>query len=199
MDSIKSGLRKLSKKNVFLTLSAILLLYIVWNYEDIKLYFHTVTSEGEKYQSLQQISNDLNVVYEGRYKIETVEEFTIDQDYLVTLWDDRKSDLVKYSHPEGNKILQITFTDVNGVNGINLMPKEVVTREAVSMLYFLTQRKLMDNIKVVQFYYEPNFGPIAMVGTESILIPIDEFENELSINKGNSTEETLAKITLSYY
>ncbi|WP_053367744.1 hypothetical protein [Bacillus sp. FJAT-27245] len=199
MNSKKSGKISLSKLNALLILSAILIFHTVWHYQDIRVWFHSVTSAGEKYKSLQQISDDLNVVYEGRYKIQTVEEFTLNQDYLNTLLLEDKRILLPYSQTGENKLIQITFTDTNWVNDINSRSKEVVTREAVSMLYFLSQRELMNNIVVVEFVYKPNFGPFTLVGIENIIIPIDEFEKELYKNKGNSIEETLTKIILHYY
>ena len=179
--------------------SVILLLYLAWHFQDIRLWFHSVASEGEKYTSVQQISDDLNFVYQGKYKIDNVGEWTIDQDYMNDLLEDDRRTLLRFSHSSGNKLLQIGFTDAHSISGINLSFKEVLTREAVSILYFLSQRELMDDIKAVQFYYQPNFGPLAMVGAENIIIPLDEFEKELQANKGNSIEETLTKITLSYY
>lgn len=200
MNSKKGGIIPLSKRNALIMLFVILLLYLVWHYQDIRLWFHSVTLEGEKYKSVQQISDDLNFVNEGKYKINSVEEFTIDKDYINSLlFEDDIRALVRYSNSSGNKLIQITFTEANRINGINLRYKEVLTREAVSMLYFLSQRELMENIKVVQFVYEPNFGTLAMVGAENIIIPVDEFEKELQENKGKSIEETLTKITLNFY
>ena len=181
-------------------LFVLLLLYLVFHYQDIRLWFLPVTLEGEKYKNVQQISDDLDIVNEGKYKIISVEEFIIDKDYINSLlFEDDIRALVRYSTSRGNKLIQITFTDANRVSGINLRYKEVLTREAISMLYFLSQRELMEDIEVVQFVYEPNFGPLAMVGVKNIIIPLDEFEKELRENKGKSIEETLTKITLNFY
>ncbi|MBT2663231.1 hypothetical protein [Bacillus sp. ISL-45] len=199
MISIKDGKITVSKRNALLMLFVILLLYFAWNYQDIRLWFHSVTLEGEKYTSVQQISDDLNFVYQGKYKIDDVGEWTIDKDFINDLLEDDRRTLLRFSHSSGNKLLQISFTDVHTISGINLSYKEVLTREAVSILYFLSQRELMEDIKAVQFFYHPNFGPLAMVGGENIIIPLDEFEKELQENKGNSIEESLTKIQLSFY
>lgn len=199
MISIKDGKITVSKRNALLMLFVILLLYLAWNYQDIRLWFHSVTLEGEKYTSVQQISDDLNFVKQGKYKIDDVGEWTIDKEYINDLLEDDRRALLRFSHSSGNKLLQIGITDAHTISGINLSYKEVLTREAVSILYFLSQRELMDDIKVVQFYYQPNFGPLAMVGVENIIIPLDEFEKVLQENKGNSIEETLTKITLKFY
>ncbi|MBT2641890.1 hypothetical protein J7I80_06615 [Bacillus sp. ISL-41] len=199
MKSKKNGKITESKRNALLILSVILLLYLAWQIQDIRLWFHSVTSEGEKYENVQQISDDLNFVYQGKYKIDNVGESIIDKDYINDLLEDDQKALIRYSYSSGNKLLQISFTDAQTISGINLSYKEVLTRVAVSILYFLFQRELMDDIKAVQFYYQPNFGPLAMVGVENIIIPLDEFERELQENKGNSIEETLTKITLKFY
>lgn len=199
MIPIKDGKIAVSKRNAMLVLLVILLIYLAWNYQDIRLWFHSVTSEGEKYTSVQQISDDLNFVKQGKYKIDDVGEWTIDKDFIDDLLEDDRRTLLRFSHSSGNKLLQISFTDAHTISGINLSYKEVLTREAVSILYFLSQRELMDDIKAVQFYYQPNFGSLAMVGSVNIIIPLDDFEKELQANKGNSIEETLTRMQLSFY
>lgn len=199
VNAINGGKITQSKRSALLMLFVTLLLYLAWNYQDIRLWFHSVTLEGEKYTSVQQISDDLKFVKQGKYKIDDVGEWTIDKEYINDLLEDDRRALLRFSHSSGNKLLQISFTDAHTISGINLSYKEVLIREAVSILYFLSQRELMDDVKAVQFFYQPNFGPLAMVGVENIIIPLDEFEKELQENKANSIEETLTKITLKLY
>ena len=190
----------LSKRKISLIITSIILLYLICNYPNIRLYFHSVTSVGEKYESVQQIKDDLNVVNPGKYKINSVELYTINEAYLKQYqFMEEEKILDKFSHSGKNKKLKIDFTDDSTVNDLNLRSKEVVTREAISMLYFLNQRKLMDNVEVVDFVYTVNFGPLAMPGTESIIIPLDEFKAELDKNKEKSIEKTLMKLNIHFY
>ena len=193
------GEMTLSKRKISLITTSIILLYLIWNYPNIRLYFHSVNSVGEKYESVQQIKDDLNVINASKYKINSVELFTIDEDNLNHSMEEEKKNLDRFSHSGKNKQLLIHFTDDTTVNDINLRSKEVVAREAVSMLYFLNQRKLMDNVEVVHFAYTVNGGFYAMAGSESIIIPIDEFKEELDKNKEKSIEKTLMKLTLHFY
>ena len=193
------GEMTLSKRKISLITTSIILLYILWNYSNIRLYFHSVTTVSEKYESLQQIKDDLNVVNASKYKINSVELFTIDESYLNQSMEEEKKYIDRFSQSGRNKLLLIHFTDDTTVNDINLRLKEVVAREAVSMLYFLNQRKLMDNVEVVHFAYTVNGGFYAMAGSESIIIPIDEFKEELDKNKGKSIEKTLMKLNLHFY
>lgn len=188
------------KHNISLIVTFVIVLFLIWNYQNIKLYFHSVNSIGEKYESVKQIRDDLNVINPGKYKITSVELYTINQTYLDQYESmDKKSFLDNFSHSNENNLLQIDFTDDSTVNSLNLRSKEVVTREAISMLYFLNQRKLMDNVEVVDFVYTVNFGTLAVPGTESVIIPIAEFKEELDKNKEKSIEKTLMKLNLHFY
>jgi hypothetical protein len=185
-------------RNYSIIIIVIALFYFLNHFENIRLYFHAVSPAGDTYESELQIKDDLKVINTGRYKIEYVERYSIDKNYLNDLLEEEKKVLEPYARAEGNDRLNISFSDADSVNGLNFSQKEVVIREAVNMLYFLTERKLKDSIKVVQFYYTPNYG-FVMVGNESIIIPIDEFKRELEQNQGNSIEETLMRVTLYYY
>jgi hypothetical protein len=187
------------KRNYSIIIIVIVLFYILNQFENIRLYFHAISPAGETYESEQQIKDDLNVINSGRFKINSVESYSIDKGYLNDLLEEEKKVLDPYASAVGNERLHVSFSDANSVNDLHLRPKEVVIREAVKMLYFLTERKLKDSIKVVQFFYTPNYGTFVMVGTESIIIPIDEFKRELDQNQSNSIEETLMRITLEYY
>jgi regulatory protein YycI of two-component signal transduction system YycFG len=114
------------------------------------------------------------------------------------LFEEEQKVLEPYASSGEQEIVQISFSDTSIVNDLNLRQKEVVVREAVNMLYFLNQRKLNDSVKVVQFVYTPNYG-FVMVGSNSIIIPIEEFNRELEQNGGTSIEETLMKVTLHFY
>lgn len=187
------------KRYYKLLIVSIILFYILAHYENIRLWFHSVSPAGSKYESLQQIKDDLNVVNDGRYDIKTVESFTIDQDYMESLLFEEEQKVVEpYASSGDQEIIQISFSDENTVNDLNLRQKEVMVREAVNMMYFLTQRNLKDSIKVVDFYYTPNFG-FVMVGSNEIMIPVDEFKTKLEQNREDSIEETLMKVTLYYY
>lgn len=186
-------------RNYSIIIIVIALFYFLNHFENIRLYFHEVSPTGGTYESEQQIKDDLNFINTGRYKMEYVERYAIDNNYLNDLLEEEKKVLEPYARAEGNDRLHISFSDAETVNGLNFRQKEVLTREAVNMLYFLTQRKLKDSIKVVQFYYTPNYGTFLMVGTENIIIPIDEFKRKLAQNQGNSIEETLMRVTQYYY
>ena len=191
---------KLSKRKIYLIITSIILVSLVWNYSNIRLFFHSVTSIGDKYESVQQIKDDLNVVNDGKYKMESVDLYTINEDYLNQFqFMEKKEILDEFSHTGKNKLLHISFTDDSNATDFNLRAKEVVTKEAVSMLYFLNQRKLMDNVEVVEFSYTVNLSLYTMAGTESIIIPLDEFKVELDKNKGKSIEKTLMKLNLHFY
>ena len=191
---------KLSKRKIYLIITSIILVSLVWNYSNIRLFFHSVTSIGDKYESVQQIKDDLNVVNDGKYKMESVDLYTINEDYLNQFqFMEKKEILDEFSHSGKNKLLHISFTDDSNATDFNLRAKEVVTKEAVSMLYFLNQRKLMDNVEVVEFSYTVNLSLYTMAGTESIIIPLDEFKVELDKNKGKSIEKTLMKLNLHFY
>jgi len=191
---------KLSKRKISLIITSIILVSLVWNYPNIRLFFHSVTSIGDKYESVQQIKDDLNVVNDGKYKMESVDLYTINEDYLNQFqFMEKKEILDEFSHSGKNKLLHISFTDDSNATDFNLRAKEVVTKEAVSMLYFLNQRKLMDNVEVVEFSYTVNLSLYTMDGTESIIIPLDEFKVELDKNKEKSIEKTLMKLNLHFY
>ncbi|WML44255.1 hypothetical protein [Neobacillus sp. PS3-40] len=148
---------------------------------------------GGKYENSQQIKDDLNLIYSGKYKIEFVEIFKIERSNKEATFGSQKNILKKYSESDGNKDMHIYFTDYNKISSYDVRGKEIVTREAVNILYFLTQRKLDKKIKVVNIGYEKNYGFLSMVGKNSIIIPIDEYVEELQKLKkeGNSTEEVL--------
>ena len=187
------------KRYYKLLIVSIIIFYIMVHYENIRLWFHSVSPAGSEYESLQQIKDDLNVVYEGRYDIETVESFTMDQDYMESLlFEEKQKVLEQYASSGEQEIVQISFSDASSVNDLNRRPKEVMVREAVNMMYFLNQRTLKDSIKVVHFVYEPNYG-FVMVGTNDIFIPVDEFKSKLEQYKEDSIEKTLMKVTLYYY
>jgi len=191
---------KLSKRKISLITTSIILVSLVWNYPNIRLFFHSVTSIGDIYESVQQIKDDLNVVNDGKYKMESVDLYTINEDYLNQFQFIKKKEILdEFSHSGKNKLLHISFTDDSNATDFNLRAKEVVTKEAVSMLYFLNQRKLMDNVEVVEFSYTVNLSLYTMAGTESIIIPLDEFKVELDKNKGKSIEKTLMKLNLHFY
>ena len=191
---------KLSKRKISLIITSIILVSLVWNYPNIRLFFHSVTSIGDKYESVQQIKDDLNIVNDGKYKMESVDLYTINEDYLNQFqFMEVKEILDEFSHSGKNKLLHISFTDDSNATDFNLRAKEVVTNEAVSMLYFLNQRKLMDNVEVVEFSYTVNLSLYTMAGTESIIIPLDEFKVELDKNKEKSIEKTLMKLNLHFY
>jgi hypothetical protein len=182
----------------YLIIFLIIIVYVIWHYEDIRLWFHSVSPAGSEFESLQQIKDDLNVVNEGRYDIEDIYSSTIDQDYMENLMFEEYQKIVEpYASSGEQEAVQISFSEESSVNDFS-RSKEVMVREAVNMMYFLNQRKLKDSIKVVHFVYKPNYG-FVMVGTNKIFIPVDEFKTKLEQNRDDSIEKTLMKVTLYYY
>lgn len=186
------------KRYYKLLIVSIILFYIMAHYENIRLWFHSVTPAGSQFESMQQIKDDLNVVNEGRYDIEDIYSSTIDQDYMENLMFEEYQKIVEpYASSGEEEAVQISFSEESSVNDIS-RSKEVMVREAVNMMYFLNQRKLKDSIKVVHFVYKPNYG-FVLVGTNYIFIPVDEFKSKLEQYKADSIEKTLMKVTLYYY
>jgi hypothetical protein len=182
-------------------ITVFLVLYTLWHYEDIKLYFHSITPIGDKYKNLQQMQDDLNLLNAGKFEIENIDVLQINKRFIGNKRGKDKELLQKYLNVKNSKGLFISFTDRNTILDINRRSREVVTREAVNILYFLDQRKIDNNIKFISFSYRPNLGFYAAVGLEHITISLDDFRKTLNehLEKGISTDEALLMLTLEFY
>jgi hypothetical protein len=152
-------------KKISLFFIPIFISLVLLNFQSIRLWIKTVSKVGENYENPQQIKDDLNLIYSGKYKIEFVELYNIEQLDSDSLNGNQENILKKYSESNGSKDVHIYFTDYNKISNFDVRGKEIVTREAVNILYFLTQRKLDEKIKAVDIAYRRNYGFLSMVGT----------------------------------
>jgi hypothetical protein len=182
-------------------ITVFLVLFTLWHYEDIKLFFHSITPIGDKYNNLQQMQDDLNLLNAGKFEIEQIDELQINKRFIENRRGKDKELLQKYLNVKNSKGLFISFTDRNTILDINRRSREVVTREAINILYFLDQRKIDNNIRFISFSYRPNLGFYAAVGLQQITITLDDFRESLNqhLEKGISTDEALLKLTLKFY
>jgi hypothetical protein len=182
-------------------ITVFLVLFTLWHYEDIKLFFHSITPIGDKYNNLQQMQDDLNLLNAGKFEIEQIDEIQINKRFIENRRGKDKELLQKYLNVKNSKGLFISFTDRNTILDINRRSREVVTREAINILYFLDQRKIDNNIRFISFSYRPNLGFYAAVGLQQITITLDDFRESLNqhLEKGISTDEALLKLTLKFY
>jgi hypothetical protein len=182
-------------------ITVFLVLFTLWHYEDIKLFFHSITPIGDKYNNLQQMQDDLNLLNAGKFEIEQIDEIQINKRFIENRRGKDKELLQKYLNVKNSKGLFISFTDRNIILDINRRSREVVTREAINILYFLDQRKIDNNIRFISFSYRPNLGFYAAVGLQQITITLDDFRESLNqhLEKGISTDEALLKLTLKFY
>jgi hypothetical protein len=182
-------------------ITVFLVLFTLWHYEDIKLFFHSITPIGDKYNNLQQMQDDLNLLNAGKFEIEQIDELQINKRFIENRRGKDKELLQKYLNVKNSKGLFISFTDRNTILDINRRSREVVTREAINILYFLDQRKIDNNIRFISFSYRPNLGFYAAVGLQQITITLDDFRESLNqhLEKGIYTDEALLKLTLKFY
>lgn len=182
-------------------IAVILVLYTLWHYEDIKLFFHSITPIGDKYNNLQQMQDDLNLLNAGKFEIEHINEFQINKRFIENSRGKEKELLQKYLNVKNSKGLSISFTDRNTILDINRRSREVVTREAINILYFLDQREIDNNIKFISFTYKPNLGFYAAVGLEHITISLEDFRKTLNqhLEKSITIDEALLILTLDFY
>ncbi|KZZ84708.1 hypothetical protein [Bacillus sp. SJS] len=179
----------------------VILIFVWLLYTKLQERYYEPVQPGGKYKNTSRILKDLRYLYNGKYKVKSVESWSADGYSDPLMFEKEMKVLGNLVKNKDNEVLTIELTDlVKPKSHEDVRDKEIVTREAVHILHFLTKRELEVHVKAVQVHYTHQYGFLAVPKTTSIIIPLEEFINKYDEyqKQGDSADIRFVKLCLEF-